>query len=73
MKLSLILTFLTSNGERSTLTISDVKNGITPEDVAELVAVILRENIFATKNGDLVTFKSARVDEKRSTILEVPV
>lgn len=42
MKYSLTLTFLTGNGERSTLTIADIKSDITPEDVAELVAVILR-------------------------------
>ncbi|WP_034855681.1 DUF2922 domain-containing protein [Clostridium intestinale] len=73
MKYSLTLTFLTANGERSTLTIADIKSDITPEDVAELIAVILRENIFTSKNGDLVSFKSARIDEKGSTILEVPV
>ena len=73
MKYSLILTFLTTNGERSTLTITDVRSDISPEEVAEVVAVILSENIFTTKNGDLASFKSARFDERRSTTLDVPV
>lgn len=53
MKYSLTLTFLTANGERSTLTIADIKSDITPEDVAELAAIILRKTIFTTKNGEL--------------------
>ncbi|SHI97134.1 DUF2922 domain-containing protein [Clostridium intestinale] len=74
MEYSLVLTFLTKSGEKVNLTIADVRNDLTNEEISAAVVVILRENILLTKKGDdLVAFHSAKLNEKRSTLYDIQV
>jgi len=51
--------------------IPDVREGLTNEEVEELMQVIIANNTFLTKNGTLVTPYSAKIVSKSSTVIEL--
>lgn len=67
MEYTLLMTFLTETGEKSNISISDVKEGITNEEVKALMDNIIENNIFENKKGTLVSRYSAQVTEKAVT------
>ena len=67
MEYTLLMTFLTETGEKSNISISDVKEGITNEEVKALMDNIIKNNIFENKKGTLVSRYSAQVTEKAVT------
>ena len=73
MDYSLVLTFLTTSGEKATLTIGDVRSDLTSEEVTTLATTILQQAIFTSKNGDLASFHSAKLNEKRSTFFDIQI
>ncbi|ERK28377.1 DUF2922 domain-containing protein [Clostridium intestinale] len=64
MDYSLSLSFITESGAKTNITIADVRSDVTKEEITELVTEILRQNIFTSKNGSLVSFYSAKLTEK---------
>ncbi|WP_238902582.1 DUF2922 domain-containing protein [Clostridium sp. YIM B02506] len=68
---SLSLVFITSNGSKASITIPDVREGLTNEEVEELMQVIIENNTFLTKNGTLVTPYSAKIVSKSSSVIEL--
>ena len=62
MEYTLTMTFLTESGEKSNISISDVKAGITNDEVQALM-----DNIFENKKGALVSKYSAQVTERAVT------
>lgn len=55
MEYTLTMTFLTKTGEKSNISISDVKDGITNEEVQALMDSLIENNIFQNKKGALVS------------------
>lgn len=71
MEYTLAMTFLTTAGEKSTLSISGVKPAITKDEVNTLMDVIIAKNIFKTNSGDLVKKSGAQLTQRQVTKYEV--
>ncbi|ERK29080.1 DUF2922 domain-containing protein [Clostridium intestinale] len=71
MNYVLSLIFLTASGDKATFSVSDVRPDLPKSEVVKLANAILEQNIFTTKNGDLVSLYSAKLDEKKSTKYEL--
>ncbi len=71
MEYSLTLTFVCENGEKSSLTIDNVKKDLTKEQVSSLMDTIISKNIFLTKNGALASKHAAQLTEKNVTKFEI--
>ena len=67
MEYTLTMTFLTETGEKSNISISDVKAGITNEEVQVLMDSLIANNIFENKKGALVSKYSAQVTGRQVT------
>ena len=71
MEYSLQMVFITEIGEKSSLTISEVRPALTNEDVVTLMDAIIENNIFSTNKGDLVSKYSAQVVQRDVTKIEI--
>ena len=67
MEYTLTMTFLTETGEKTNISISDVKDGITNDEVQALMDSLIENNIFENKKGVLVSKYSAQVTERTVT------
>lgn len=67
MEYTLTMTFLTETGEKSNISISDVKDGITNGEVQALMDSLITNNIFENKKGALVSKYSAQVTQRAVT------
>ena len=67
MEYTWTMTFLTESGEKSNISISDVKAGITNDEVQALMDSLIENNIFENKKGALVSKHSAQVTERQVT------
>lgn len=67
MEYTLTMTFLTETGEKSNISISDVKAGITNSEVQVLMDSIIENNILENSKGILVSKYSAQVTERQVT------
>ena len=59
MEYSLALTFICTDGEKSTLTIDGVKSDLTQEKIEALMDTIIANNVFFNKNGEYTEKESA--------------
>lgn len=71
MQYSLTLTFVCENGEKSSISIDNVKDDLTKEQVSALMDTIITKNIFLTKNGALVKKSGAQLTRKAVTKFEI--
>lgn len=71
MEYTLQLIFICENGDKSAMSISDVKSNLAKDDVTALMDAIITNNIFTTKNGALVSKYSAQVTERQVTKWEL--
>ena len=67
MEYSLQMVFLCESGEMSSITISEVKPGLTNSDVIALMDTIIASNIFETSKGALISKYSAQVVQREVT------
>ena len=67
MEYELKMTFLTETGEKSNISISDVKAGITNDEAVALMDSLIENNIFENSKGRLVSKYSAQVTERQVT------
>lgn len=67
MEYTLTMTFLTETGEKSNISISDVKEGITNDEAKALMDSLIENNIFENSKGRLVSKYSAQVTERQVT------
>lgn len=67
MEYTLKMTFLTETGEKTNVSISDIKDGITNDEVQALMDSLIENNIFENKKGVLVSKYSAQVTERTVT------
>lgn len=71
MTYTLAMTFLTESGEKSTFSISDVREDVSNEEVQALMNTIIENNVFINKKGDYVAKESAALTQKETTKFEV--
>lgn len=67
MEYSLQMVFICESGEKSSITISDVKPGLTNSDVIALMDTIIANNVFETSKGALISKYSAQVVQREVT------
>ena len=67
MEYTLTMTFLTETGEKANISISDVKDGITNDEVKTLMDSLIENNIFENSKGRLVSKYSSKVTERQVT------
>jgi len=67
MDLLLTMTFLTEIGEKTNISISDVKDNLTENEVLNLMDLILSNDVFQSKKGDLTSKSSAQLVERKVT------
>lgn len=71
MEYILLMTFVTSTGEKQSLSVTGVKSDLTSVEVSSLMDTITSQNIFATKKGSFVEKHSAQITERKITKLVV--
>ena len=54
MEFTLSMTFLTSTGEKTTMSVSNVKENITQDEAVTLMDAIIANDIFQTSKGNFV-------------------
>lgn len=68
---SLVMTFINQLGQRTILTLPDIREDLTEQEVSVVMDSIVSRNIFESTGGDLITKHSAQITEKQITALEV--
>ena len=71
MEYTLAMTFLTTAGLKTTLSVSGVKSTLTKDEVNALMETIIAKNIFETNSGDLVKKSGAQLTQRQVTKYEV--
>lgn len=61
---TLQMVFQNQTGKNVSISIGDVKDGITSEEIKTLMQLIISKNIFESTGGDLTTIMSADVVTK---------
>jgi len=67
MEYSLTMTFVTSSGDKASLTITGVKSAITQLEVSTLMDTIIAKDVFLTKTGSLTAKYGAQLTERQVT------
>ena len=67
MEYSLQMVFICESDENSSITISDVKPGLTNSDVIAIMGTIIASNVFETSKGALISKYSAQVVQREVT------
>jgi len=49
----LVMTFTTDGGEKASLSVSGIREGLTAEDIADAMDVIIAKDAFVVKGGKL--------------------
>lgn len=68
---SLVMSFLTSEGKKTSLKLDNVKDGISDGEVVTLMDTIIAKNIFVTEHGYLVQKDGAQLVEKTVSKLRI--
>ena len=71
MEFTVSMTFLTSTGEKTTMSVSDVKENLTQEEAVALMDAIIANDIFETSKGSFVAKSAAQVTERAVTKFEI--
>ena len=71
MEYTLAMTFLTTAGEKSTLSVSGVRSTLTKDEVNALMDTVIAKNIFETNSGDLVKKSGAQLTQRQVTKYEL--
>jgi hypothetical protein len=62
---------VTESGDKSNITIADVRSDLSNDEVTELVKEILALNVFTSKNGSLVSYYGAKLTEKNTRDFDI--
>ena len=71
MAKTLIMVFQNDGGKNVSISIPDVRDNITEQEVKTTMQTILTKNIFTSNGGDLVGIMSAQIVNKDTTALNV--
>lgn len=67
MSKTLELIFENAAGKSAKISVKDPKDDLDPEEVQNMMDLIVSKNIFTTSGGDIVASRSARVITKKVT------
>lgn len=67
MDFSLLMTFVNEIGDKISLTISNIKQNVSQEEVSAAMDAIIANNIFNSKGGDFKTKYSAQLTQRQVT------
>ncbi|MBK1810227.1 DUF2922 domain-containing protein [Clostridium sp. YIM B02505] len=67
MEYTLTLTFVNAAGDKSNLTISGAKAGVTKDEVNSLMDTIIAKDVFENKGASLVSKYGAQITERQTT------
>lgn len=67
MAIDLVMTFSDGVGAKSNLTLKNVKDSITSEEVSGVMDTIIASNLFSGKNGNLAKKEYATLVETEKT------
>lgn len=71
MSKSLVMNFLNEAGQKNSIKILNIKDGITDAEAKAAMEAIITNNIFQTKGGDLKSIDSAHILDDEITELTV--
>ncbi|MPN20675.1 hypothetical protein SDC9_168054 [bioreactor metagenome] len=71
MEYSLAMTFITTTGDKVSMTITGVKSNITEVEASALMDTIISKDIFLTKSGSLVSKYGAQLTQRQTTKFDV--
>lgn len=61
MAKKLLMSFVTSQGGQTSLTLDEPKTGLTEAEVRAVMQTIITQNLFNTAKGDLTDVKAAEI------------
>lgn len=64
---ALVMVFKNHDGDNTSMTLNNIKPGITNTEVKSAMDLIITNNIFKTSGGDLTSKVSARIIDKVTT------
>lgn len=67
MEYSLSMTFVTTSGDKVSMTVAGVKSNISEAEVSTLMDTIVAKDIFLTKNGSLAAKYGAQLTQRQTT------
>lgn len=71
MDYSLTMTFINTSGDKTSLTISGVKDTLTKEDVTTLMDTIIENDIFVSNGASLVSKYGAQLTQRQTTKFDI--
>ncbi len=71
MEYSLTMTFITSSGDKASMSISGVKSAISQSEVSALMDTIIAKDVFTTKSGALTSKYGAQLTERQVTKFDI--
>ncbi|MBM7869858.1 hypothetical protein JOC70_001328 [Clostridium pascui] len=71
MAKSLVLSFVNVGGKKTSITVNNIKDAVTPAEANTLMDTIVAQNVFETKDGDLVSKSGAYVVDREKTEIEL--
>lgn len=71
MEYSLSMTFVNTSGDKVSLTITGVKNGLTQAEVSTLMDAVIAKNVFTSNGGDLVSKYGAQLTQRQTTKFDI--
>ena len=70
-ELYLVLSFKNAGGSITKITLKNIKEDVTEEEVQNLMEKIVTANIFVSKGGDLVSKVKGEIVEKKTESFEM--
>ena len=67
MEYTLTMTFVTETGEKSNISISDVKENVSEAEVLALMDSIIENAVFYNKKGNFVSKSAAQLTQREVT------
>lgn len=71
MAKNLIMTFFNAQGKKASISINNIKDNLTKEEVSSTMDTIISKNLFDTSGGDLITKDSAQIVERTASKLDI--
>lgn len=68
---TLQMVFQNEAGKNVSISVADVKDGLTSEEIKALMQLIISKNIFESTGGDLITIMSADIITKEVQEMDV--
>lgn len=71
MAKSLVLSFVNVGGKKTSITVNNIKDAVAAAEANTLMDTIIAQNVFETKDGDLVSKGGAYMVDREKTEIEI--